>query len=392
MSRRPGLSLTEVLVALFIMGIGCIAILTLFPLGALNMAQAFRDDRCTQSAYQADAYLRAYVQTARDTGRLNAASEKFVEALTDPDPGATRSAKNYMPPVGGGMPSYPVFIDPLGYRARGGTNDAPPAEDRIQWLGDHGFGVPDITVSPPVHKSALARRSLRFITSLNANAAETAKQQPLAIRTCSLLDGFGYDLNGQPTTVGGGTTIDRDLRYNWLWVIQKPDAGAAPTNVTVVTFDKRAPGYAPTGTPLETVWTPEVAAVGQTLVTFKGRYDNNTVPTVQRGGWLLDCSIALIDRSSPVGPKAVDFAGSANRDLTKHQPWIRNAHFYRVVSVAENTTVGGIDVELEVPLRPDTGRNPSATPAEPQLDVRQRRFMYLSGAAEVFERPLPLDI
>ena len=34
MTRRPGLSLTEVLVALFIMGIGTIAVLTLFPLNS----------------------------------------------------------------------------------------------------------------------------------------------------------------------------------------------------------------------------------------------------------------------------------------------------------------------------------------------------------------------
>jgi hypothetical protein len=391
MTRRPGLSLTEVLVALFIMGIGCIAILTLFPLGALNMAQAFRDDRCTQGASQADASLRSYVKTARDTGRLN--SEKFVEALTNPD--STRSATNHMVQLTAAMrflpeypfPSYPVFIDPLGYRARGGTNDTPsPVTDRTLWLGDNGFGY-----VAGGHGSAVPRRSLGMITKLNANATETAKQQPLAIRTCSLLDGFGYDLNGQPATVGGGTTIDRDLRYNWLWVLQKPDAETAPTTVTVVVFDKRAPGYAPTGVPLETVWKPEVAAEGQTLVSFKGSYDNGTLPPVQRGGWLMDCSIALIDRSSGT-PTAVNFDPNATGRAATVRPWIRNAQFYRVVSVTENVTLGGIDVELEAPLRPDTGRHPGAKPAEPQLQTDQRRFLYLSGAAEVFERPLTLDI
>ncbi len=408
MTRRPGLSLTEVLVALFIMGIGCIAILTLFPLGALNMAQAFRDDRCTQAAYQADAFLRSYVRTARDTGRLNKGTEKFVDSLTDPDPGATRSAINYMPAVGGGMPSYPVFVDPLGYRARGATTDNPTnPEDRSLWMGDSSFGASDYTVSPYVHRSAIARRSLRTITSLNSNAFETAKQQPLAIRTCSLLDGFGYDLGGQPATVGGGTTLDRDLRYNWMWVLQKPDAGAGPTNVTVVVFDKRAPNFAPTGTPLETVWKPSAAAPGSAQVSFAGSYEGapsaslqpNTLPTIQKGGWLLDCSIALIDRSKPGPPVEVAFQGgggvTANRPPTA-QPWIRNAHFYRVVSVTEvrNTAatpeVIGINVELEQPLRPDTGRNPSATPPEPTLS--ERRFMYLSGVADVFERSNTIDL
>jgi len=383
MSRRPGLSLTEVLVALFIMGIGCIAILTLFPLGALNMAQAFRDDRCTQSAYQADAYLRAYVRTARDTGRLNNASEKFLEAMTDPDP--KKAVTSYMPVIGAG-PSYPVMIDPLGYLARGGMNDTPTAPaSRILWTADGGFG--DGTGGS--HTTALPRRSLGNITKLIAS--ETVKQRPLSIRTCSLLDGFGFDSAGQPATVGGGTTIDRDLRYNWLWLLQRPKLSEAATTVTVVVFDKRAPNYAPpTGVPLETVWIPTAAATGLTQVSFTGSYAANTLPNVQRGGWLLDASICLINRT-PAGspPTVVPFRGSGNPPPGA-EPWVRNANFYRVVSVTETTT--GIDVELEIPLRDDTGRNVAPVTNDPPLPLSERRFMYLSGAAEVFERPLPLEL
>src|SRR5579871_5109208 len=60
MTRRPGLSLVEVLVALFIVALGSIAILTLFPLGALQMGQALKDDRTAQAAGQADGYMRWY--------------------------------------------------------------------------------------------------------------------------------------------------------------------------------------------------------------------------------------------------------------------------------------------------------------------------------------------
>src|SRR5438132_5093361 len=42
---RRGVTLLEVLTAIFIMGVGLLAILTLFPLGALSMARGVRDDR-----------------------------------------------------------------------------------------------------------------------------------------------------------------------------------------------------------------------------------------------------------------------------------------------------------------------------------------------------------
>src|SRR6266852_1689458 len=59
-TRRAGLSLVEVIVAMFIMALGMIALLTLFPLGAVQMGQAVKDDRCAQSAAAADTIFRTY--------------------------------------------------------------------------------------------------------------------------------------------------------------------------------------------------------------------------------------------------------------------------------------------------------------------------------------------
>ncbi len=42
---RPSVTLTEVLTSIFISGVGLLAMLTLFPLGSLEMAQSIRDDR-----------------------------------------------------------------------------------------------------------------------------------------------------------------------------------------------------------------------------------------------------------------------------------------------------------------------------------------------------------
>src|SRR5262245_21510385 len=46
MNRRPGISLAEVLIAMFVLALGLLGVLSLFPLGAVRMAQAIKDDLC----------------------------------------------------------------------------------------------------------------------------------------------------------------------------------------------------------------------------------------------------------------------------------------------------------------------------------------------------------
>src|SRR4051794_12179863 len=55
MKRRSGITLIEVLVAIFVMALGMIALLTLFPIGALQMAQSIQDERAAQCAANANA-------------------------------------------------------------------------------------------------------------------------------------------------------------------------------------------------------------------------------------------------------------------------------------------------------------------------------------------------
>lgn len=58
-ATQAGITLVEVLVAIFIMGIGLLALLTLFPLGALEMARAIPDDRTAAVAADAVALSQA---------------------------------------------------------------------------------------------------------------------------------------------------------------------------------------------------------------------------------------------------------------------------------------------------------------------------------------------
>src|SRR5690349_13186232 len=66
-ARRRAVTLTEVLIAIFLMGIGLMAILSLFPLGAAQMAQALKDQRCAEAGTNAAALGRVlWRQTCDD--------------------------------------------------------------------------------------------------------------------------------------------------------------------------------------------------------------------------------------------------------------------------------------------------------------------------------------
>ena len=71
---QAGVGLTEVLAAIFVMGIGLLALLTLFPLGALQMAQAIKDDRTGAVAARATALGAAGEHLIADTSQFVARS------------------------------------------------------------------------------------------------------------------------------------------------------------------------------------------------------------------------------------------------------------------------------------------------------------------------------
>src|SRR5579862_7466045 len=92
MNRRSGMTLMEVLIAIFVMGIGLLAVMAMFPLGASSMARAIKDDRAGHAAANAKALAIA----------LNVRFDSYVT-----------SQFNTAYPLDG--PSNPVLVDPLGY-------------------------------------------------------------------------------------------------------------------------------------------------------------------------------------------------------------------------------------------------------------------------------------
>jgi hypothetical protein len=281
MYRRNALSLIEVLTAIFIMGLGVISILTLFPLGAMRMAQAFRDERSALAAANADQFMRTYW---RQYVVETSSPDPLVLALDNPGGG--------LPPSNPHEPSYPVFVDPMGYVARNGLPNQ-------NWIGD----------SPNL--SRIPRRTVQLVGS-NPSAC---------LALCSLKDGVYFDEGGNP--------IDRELRYNYLWVIQRPiNANRTTAHLTVVVFDRRAPMYAPPRS--EQVfhgvnWTP-----GDQAVVIPGVNSNQL--EIRSGDWIVDGTI-YDPTSTALG-----------------RPGIRHARFYRVTAIAD--VPNGVQIDLQSPILP----------------------------------------
>ena len=333
-NRRPGLSLTEVLVALFIMAIGAISILTLFPLAALNMAAALKDDRTTQAAYQSDGFIRSYwgsdvVEPTTDTDPATT-PDPFTRAFADPNNDGT-------PDATAGQPSFPVVVDPMGVSApwSAGTGGA---ADKVAGL------------------ASLPRRNLSPVTNNPVPKARTAMPAVQALRTCSLVDGLTFD-PAQEGAAGTGTTVEREYRYNWLWVIQLPDAGD-PTKATlsVVVFDKRTYLFNPPNAEVPLTPSPNGADVGRSTVQFP------TGTNLQKGGWLMDATNYQEATTPPI--------------------FARNAHFYRIVSATDDGTT--LNVELDRALEKDT--KPDGAVDVPIGRADKRTFVALAGVAEVFTR------
>src|SRR5213076_3253752 len=88
MNRRPGLSLAEVLIAMFVLAIGLLGVLSLFPLGAVRMAQAIKDDRCQNHRLNIDALFHVVwkFETVNSSGVYRQMYSPYYMAGPNPTP------------------------------------------------------------------------------------------------------------------------------------------------------------------------------------------------------------------------------------------------------------------------------------------------------------------
>jgi prepilin-type N-terminal cleavage/methylation domain-containing protein len=351
MTRRKGVTLIEVLVAIFVMGIGLLALLTLFPIGVLRMAQAIHDSRSAQAAHNADRIcliqnVRNDVAVVTQPGDPYSGGGINSDLFNNPCPFYAGVVPPFqLPDADPYAESYPIFVDPIGFRASVG-----PGQD---WVG----GVP----------GTLRRRP---ITQFASNV--------FVLNNFSLWDDINFESTitnpvappGAPQNVAG--VAMRDSRFSWGYVLRRPHTSdRSVVDCTTVVFDKRSLSLAGNLTLPEIVY--QNAAyfnpADSTITIDYGASATTPIPPIRPGNWIMDATVY-----SPKPGK-----GSTS------------AFFYRVVASEQlnSGSLGRAVVRFEVqqPLRGSLNKyTPVPDPLGSGTTVYRGTVIVMEGIAEVFER------
>jgi prepilin-type N-terminal cleavage/methylation domain-containing protein len=353
MNARKGTTLVEVLVAIFVMGIGLLAVMTMFPLAAISMARSIRDDRVAHAAANAKAI--AIAQSIRFDAKVTPFFNNPGTAVGLP------TATNPFVNAGGLNPSWPVFVDPVGY-----STYVAPGQNYV--AGNSQGGIPRITPN-----------------FLNGAAALSI------LKWCTLQDDIAFGTNGQPVPLvpGNPNTFTRNPSpsISYAWLLRRPKQGVQTVvDMTVVVYNQRSFAFGAIATSArEAVYTvvlnvPNIAApTPTTSVTIIWQPSAGIPqPQIVDGGWVLDMT------PNPV----------ANSNPPTFLPG--NAKFYRVVSVGDivvGQTIPGLGaglynmmpLELASPVQ-FTPAPPIQVPALPAAAQNQVMvFALLDGIVEVIE-------
>jgi hypothetical protein len=261
MTRRPAVTLIEVLVSMFIMAIGMLALLVLFPLGAVSMGQALKDDRCQSTSSMADNVAIAW----------NIRHGTFVASV---------------------LPINPVANPPVTLAAAGGTVYVDP------YPSANGAVLPVVGTPAVIPNTALIpRMSPIFLQNLYQQVNPPPPQVPvvsvaqLVDRFFSLPDDITFLDNGAPDIVNTGGMIDRGRRYSFAYLVTAPQPQSALDSIvqlTVVVYSSRPIGaltseatYTATNYITPPVFSPNGVQVSWNPAA-------QTTPNIKFGSWILD--------------------------------------------------------------------------------------------------------
>lgn len=375
-ARRPGFGLLEVLTAIFVMAVGLLSLLTLFPVGAVLIGRALQDARAAETAAQADAHMQVwwqkYVVERGVKGINNPAPNPSYPDTEDPafaaldNPAAshdgTAANVDNNPPhplIGVSVastdtgPSYPVAIDPLGWQAR------------------NGLGFRQYRIAGGA-SGLIPRRSMFWIThdpTIPLSAGPTYPpptypvrlgnfQPAFSFRVATMMDDITFGENGLPNTADTqGGVVNRMGRFNWTAVIQRPNnSNRYVADLKILVFDGRSPGVAPADA--EQVFNPPpppslFGTSPPSSTQIRLNVGANPPEHLREGSWIMDGTLVAPGATAPQG--------------------IRNALWYRIQFIDKDSSPGEYILDLQTPLIR------GVTPAS--------QFYVFKGLMEVFDRP-----
>jgi prepilin-type N-terminal cleavage/methylation domain-containing protein len=395
MQRRSGFTLAEVLIAIFVLAIGLMGILALFPLGAMHMAQAIKDDRCGTS--ESNETCVAHVLW-KDQQNIGTQSQRDPLCRNDYTPaafGTLPPGYPYCPmagpnapvnpdmgpapwPNGGNVPnygmsalpplptanydssrqSYPVLVDPLGWSSNIGN----PLNPALQFLvGGHPLSIP--------------RRSIVALEYSKDNTGKYTIPNPLQTRIFLynrmfvLLDDLSFGPDGAllnptlafpppgqtaaPTNPLPPTTVQRDGRYSTAWMIRRPQTALdSQAQMTVIVYSGRGVTTPSAETVISNQAGPNVQFVQNSTEVLVDWGVLGSKPKLRKGNWILDATMANTLTNAP-------------------EP---HGYFYRIIGV---TDLGGTQMSLEI-----------QQPAIASVATANKAglLIMMDNVAEVFER------
>ena len=321
---RRGTTLVEVLVSIFVMAIGLVALLALFPLGAFEMADAIKDDHVSACVVNATALATAW--DLRHDGRVasNSTAGGFTYGAFDlPSANLNVNVSQFNPspnPLTNAAwvvgPSYPVYVDPVG-------NASYLSVKYRNWV---------VGLDPASHPGA---------GGIKRVAPAYAPNGLGALQWFTWADDINFDKNGTPINpLGQGVsppgpgTVQRTYAYSWAYLLRRPK-NSVPSIVEmwVVVYQQRPLTMNSGGD--ETYYNVAPTWISSGLVNSPKNVITLVEPPqgipLRPGSWILDCS---------PGPPVQGQGGLLSSP--------GNARFYRVVGITDNG--GTMDVEVDSPI------------------------------------------
>ncbi len=202
--RLAGVTLTEVLMAILIAGIGLVAVVTLFPIAILRSVHATQLTNATILRYNAEAMIDVLPRIIHDPD-----GDTLLSKTTAPDPLDPRTDRSQPEPLLGHRPYVEHFserfiVDPIGWWIIG--KDYLQTRPRLRlWFGNDG----DTTGTPPVPNPVPVLR--RYNAGLNPGRRATGApadwntlerdRTEEAFRLASLPDSWILQWEGVPDAV-----------------------------------------------------------------------------------------------------------------------------------------------------------------------------------------------